>query len=401
MNVQAPTNNIDNNLIRSMVRGSYDMQQLRIQMGNRITANFKTKLGITPDGMSENELEKAEKKVLDTLRDSYRRITDGIIAEGEESVTGKLPSQKKFKGDEIISTYTELVLVDQYMTLLRDEEKQFSNLGKIMVGIPIYDTFLSQIQGIGPAMAGIIISEIDITKAEYSSSLWKYAGLDVVTYGKYTDDKGKEHTLTAWEIEAYFNRKGESGEMLAEGKYPVTYHDAGRSRRDFCLVDRVYTTKEGDEATKKSITYNPFLKTKLIGVLGSSLLRSGKNATVDGKRLGGVKRLELAKEKGFVKNKESSASTDDQVTDFLRMLGHEVKVEMSPYAEVYYNYKNRLSNDPRHKEKSEGHRHNMAVRYMVKRFLVNLYAAWRPLEGLIAAEEYSVAKLGLVHGKAK
>ena len=32
--------------IKTMVRGAYDLQKLRIQIGNRVTMNFKAKLGI-------------------------------------------------------------------------------------------------------------------------------------------------------------------------------------------------------------------------------------------------------------------------------------------------------------------------------------------------------------------
>jgi hypothetical protein len=38
---------------------------------------------------------------------------------------------------------------------------------------------------------------------------------------------------------------------------------------------------------------------------------------------------------------------------------------------------------------------------MIKRFLVDLYKAWRPLEGLPVAPEYSEAKLGLKHKSAQ
>ena len=36
----------DNTTIRAMVRGMYDIQKLRIQCGNRVTGNFKAKLGL-------------------------------------------------------------------------------------------------------------------------------------------------------------------------------------------------------------------------------------------------------------------------------------------------------------------------------------------------------------------
>ncbi len=382
----------ENNLIRTMVRGTYDLQAIRIQMGNRITGNFKAKLGITPDGMSEKELDKAEKKVLDLLRASYKRITDGIVAEG------KLPTPKKFKGDELISNYTELVLVDQYMTLLRDEERHFYKLTSVMKDIPIYDQFLSTVRGIGPAIAGIIISEIDITKAEYPSSLWKYAGLDSVTIGRYTDEAGKEHIVPGWQIDAYYDANDRSKPMLAHDRYPVTFDTAGRSRKEFCLEQREYINKDGKPAVRNSITYNPFLKTKLIGVLGTSFLRVG-TATVDGKTMGGAKRLELATKLGFTIDKEAG-ETDDQVIAFLKHRGYAVIVEPSTYGKCYYDYKHRIENDPRHASKSDGHRHSMAIRFMVKRFLVELYTKWRAIEGLPVAEEYSIGKLGMIHKKA-
>ena len=96
---------------------------------------------------------------------------------------------------------------------------------------------------------------------------------------------------------------------------------------------------------KKGITFNPFLKTKLVGVLGSSFLRAGENV----------------------------------------------------YSTIYRDYKNRLENHPKHIDKSKGHRHNMAVRYMVKQFLVDLHSAWREIEGYPATLTYQEAKLGHKH----
>ena len=37
------------------------------------------------------------------------------------------------------------------------------------------------------------------------------------------------------------------------------------------------------------------------------------------------------------------------------------------------------------------------MRYMVKRFLVDLHIKWRGLEGLEVTTEYSVGKLGIHH----
>jgi hypothetical protein len=284
--------------IRVMVRGAYDIQKLRIQMGNRIVANWKAKLGQAPNA-TEETLDEAEKSLLDNLRESYKKLADGVAT---------LPRQSTFKGDELISTYTELVLIDQYIGLEKQEATQFSRLGNVLKDFPIYNEFLVNVYGIGPAMAGVILSEINIHAAEYPSSLWKYAGLDVAGDGQ------------------------------------------GRSRRKEHLVESIYIDADGVEQTKNGISFNPFLKTKLVGVLGSSFI------------------------------KQSAAKCQ--------------------YRKIYDDYKHRLENSPAHADKSKGHRHNMAVRYAVKRFLADLYVAWRTLEGLPVANEYSVDKLGIVHHKA-
>ena len=279
--------------LKTMVRGAYDIQKLRIQMGNRIVGNFKVKLGQNP-GEKEDVMDAEGKLILNNLRMHYLKITEGIMT---------FPRQASFKGDEVISTYTELCLIAQYVDLETSENAHFSRLGKILLDYPVYNGFLAEVRGIGPAMAAVIISEIDITKARYSSSLWMYCGLDVAPDGK------------------------------------------GRSRRKEHLVESDYIDKEGNPATKMGISFNPFLKTKLLGVLGPSFLRAGDHK----------------------------------------------------YSQIYRDYKNHLENHPDHVEKSKGHRHNMAIRYMVKQFLIDLYSAWREIEGLPVEKPYHEAKLGIVH----
>lgn len=285
-----------NQNLKVIVRGSYDVQKLRIQMGNRIVINFKSKLGQEPSQREEDGLDSEGKLLLKTLRSSYRKLTDGLKT---------FPTLRKFKGDEVISTYTELCLLKQYIELEGFEMDHFKKLGMILKSYPIYAHYLLKVKGVGPAMAGVIVSEIDIHKAKYPSCLWAYAGLDVAPDGK------------------------------------------GRSRRAEHLVESEYTSKDGEVKTKKGITFNPFLKTKLVGVLGGSFLKAGENK----------------------------------------------------YSEIYYNYKNRLEQHAVYKDVSKGHRHNMAVRYMVKQFLVDLHTVWREIEGLEVAIPYSEAKLGLKHGK--
>ena len=281
--------------LKTIVRGAYDIQKNRIQTGNRLVGNFKAKLGQAPNE-KEDTIDKEGQQVLANLRRSHKLLTEGVAS---------FPRQATFKGDEVISDYTELCLVDNYLELEAQEKSHFRRLGNILKGYPIYNEFLLGVTGVGPAMAGVMLSEIDITKAEYPSSLHKYAGLDVASDGQ------------------------------------------GRSRKKEHLEDSEYVDAEGEVKVKKGITFNPFLKTKLVGVLGSSFIKQSPDKCV--------------------------------------------------YRKIYDDYKHRLEHMDAHKEKSKGHRHNMAVRYMVKMFLVDLYNAWRRIEGLPVAPTYSEAKLGKVH----
>jgi len=299
-------NPVQSNL-KVLVRGAYDLQKIRIQMGNRIIMNWKLRLGMKPTA-KEDTIDKKGQQLLAKIRNSYDKLMDKVKT---------FPRQSTFKGDEVILNYTEICLVHSYVQMEESEKGHFSKMGNVLAEFKVFSDFLRGVRGIGPAMAGVIVSEIDIHKSTYPSSLWAYAGLDVAPDG------------------------------------------AGRSRRKEHLVNCEYENKDGKQAIRKGITFNPFLKSKLIGVLGPSFLRSG------------------AKKK---ENKDDPTVYRD-----------------GTYAKVYEGYKHRLESMEEHKEKSKGHRHNMAIRYMVKIFLVDLHMAWREIEGLTVSTSYAEGKLGTKH----
>jgi len=279
--------------LKIFVRGAYDLQKLRIQTGNRMCANFKAKLGQKPSE-KEDTIDEKGKEILKQIRHSYKKITDKVKT---------FPRQATFKGDQIISSFTELCLVAQYVSLESQEDSHFLRLGSMLNEYPIYTEYLKGVKGVGPAMAGVLISEIDIERCQYPSSLWKYAGLDVAEDGR------------------------------------------GRSKKKEHLVSTKYVNKDGEDAIKLGITFNPWLKTKLIGVLASSFLKAGDNE----------------------------------------------------FSQVYRDYKNRIENHPDHIEKTKGHRHNMAMRYMIKIFLLKFHMTWRAIAGLPVSTSYCEGKLGKVH----
>jgi hypothetical protein len=138
----------------------------------------------------------------------------------------------------------------------------------------------------------------------------------------------------------------------------------GRSRRKEHQMLHHYIDKNGKPAERMGLTFDAFLKTKLVGVLASLLIRLN-----------------------------------------------------SPWRRVYDGYKHRLESDPNRirvttaewkKRFAKGENVNMlwppgrinnaAKRYMVKMFLQDLWETWRKMEGLPVGPRpvsYAEDKLGM------
>jgi hypothetical protein len=213
--------------LRHAVRFFYDLQKLRIQSGNRT-------------GTEQVELDKDDQAFMDAT------------SLGLEAL----------------------------------EKRALKEVRRYLKGVPIYESWLKHQKGCGPTMAGVIVSEIDVSRCDTMSALWAYAGLVVST---------------------------ETGKAVRRQK-----------------------------GVKSN--WNPFLKTKLVGVLGGCFLKAN-----------------------------------------------------SPWREHYDNRKHRQQS--KGWGQSDGHRHSDAIRVMVKHFLGDLWLHWRELEGLPITLPYGQAKLGVIHGE--
>ncbi len=310
----------------------YDVQHQRIQTGNRICAEIKIRLGQAP-GESEEVLSKEAKVYLKKVRDEYKRISDAFAIYRRPSNYSKI----EYKEYSVLTDAAMVLFAHSYVQQLENEEHMVKVIAKIVSEQPLWDAFLKDIKGCGPLMSAVILTEFDINKADRISKFWKYAGLDVADDGR------------------------------------------GRGRYKEHLTDQPYTDKDGKAQTKKGITFNPFLKTKLVGVLGGAFLKQ-------------VSWVET------IKNHFEATSEDFRKTkkDKGKTLYFVVESE-GKYRIVYRNYKHRLENHANHKDKTKGHRHNMAMRYMIKIFLQDLWLAWRALEGLEITKPYHEAVLGHKH----
>ncbi len=326
------------------VRSAYDIQALRLQIGGRINSNCKARMGQVAGAKEEDAIDDEEDQlVLDQLRDEYALLTRGIaervVAEATEAGTkpklrrgalAELPTAAQFdayqKGKAaigegstpkdrmpLITSFVELCLVHRFLELHKFEQQQFKLLEEVLATDPVYTGYLSTIKGVGPAMAGVLLAEIDLSKARYPSSLWAYSGYDCAPDGR------------------------------------------GRSRRKEHQRVVKYQDKNGVEQERNGITYNPTLKTKLY-VLATCLLRSGNER----------------------------------------------------YKKVYEDYKHRMAHHERYGEHNDGkrdtadlfitskaRRHAMAIRYVIKMFLVDYYNAGKKILGQPIEPPYSESKLGM------
>lgn len=344
-------------LIRIATFSAYDLQMLRLQMGARLVANFRHKLGMqqkattiaatepvaavavsSGEGVDviateATEVDQEAQEIIDMLRASYRNLTEGVAK------NRTIPMEKKFKGDTLITDYAELVLVDQFMEIEKREKAQFRALNSMLAKVDIFNVYLKHQIGIGPAMAAVLIAYLDPRKAHRISGFWSYCGVDVGPDGR------------------------------------------GRSRRAEHLIDREYTKRDGTTGTKKSVTFNPWLKSRLLGVLCSSFLRlgSGWRHQYDNykHRINSDPRRIKVTAVQFIKAFDSIKKTGSWTTP-----------EGVTVADATILWTPKRV-------------HSAAMRYMLKMFLAELWVRWRTLEGLEVTPTYAEAKLGMVHGSGK
>jgi hypothetical protein len=212
------------------------------------------------------------------------------------------------------------------------ERDGLKDISRILKGIPIYTRWLKLQKGIGPTMGGVMVAEIDISKAPTISALWRFCGL------------------------AVDNETGRA-ERLVKGK---------------------------------KATYHPWLKSKVLRVMGEGLIKANspyrrfydnyktrKENTImavcmgcDGGGLANIADDDAAPD----------PKTKKKATKKVKCTNCNGKGGAAPWGS------------------SKAHRHNAALRYMVKMFLADLWTTWRQLEGLPVTEPYAVTVLGRVHG---
>ena len=190
-----------------------------------------------------NDLQKNSIKIL--CRQYYDYQNQRLAMDGRMGTKKNLEKKKGIpeRDDELL----EILFVQREDLISREEEimcgvRDVKTKKLIKKGLkhlvreyPIWKEFLKDIKGCGETMAAVIISEIDIHKADTVSKIWQFAGLNPGMV------RGKK-----------FKGKGDNKKIIVSDE----------------MV-------RGDKKTAGFLCpYNQFLKAKMCGVLGAGFLKA-------------------------------------------------------------------------------------------------------------------------------
>jgi hypothetical protein len=326
--------------IRRPVRYFYDLQKLRIASGNRTADPDDYK--IVPDkkdptkskkvkkNVSRAQMDEALMSVIHSVRGTLKNEEESELEEGEKPAPPTLDEEDR------------LYLQRQNRVLMSLEADTLERIKTALKAVPIATWLLEQ-KGIGPTLAGVLVSEVDITRCNTPSALWAYAGL-------HCDQ--------------------ETGMAV---------------RR-----------KKGVKSN-----WNPFLKTKLVKVLAECFIKSNSpwRSHYDNYKTRKTNQLvQVCRPCNGTGKVHFGAEGPVELTDSVikaELNGQKVvKEDKSPKTCTNCNG----TGGPAPWGNSGAHRDLAAKRFMVKAFLLEFWKQWRGLEGLEIVPSYAEAMLGRVHG---
>lgn len=244
-------------------------------------------------------------------------------------IQAKGRSSKKAEIAEAHLDEKDKEFLDKQGTKLNNIEKDaLKEVQRLLKGIPIYENFLKDVRGIGPTLSGVLISEIHIENCNTASQLWAWCGLSVENGHAVKPKRGEKLRYNPW---LKYKLLKVMGDCFIKSKSPYT---------DFFYNYR--TRKENQQVP----------------------ICMGCNGT------GGVTRVKRDEEVevGTKKPRKKAVCPNCEGTGGPAPWGGSPK-----------------------------HRQAAANRYMVKMFLLDLWKEWRKLEGLEVRVPYAEEYLNRIH----
>lgn len=324
--------------IRNGVRFFYDLQKLRIQTGNRNTKQAELAA-----------LEEEDRQFMDTTSQTLESL----------------------------------------------EKEALREVKRLLKGAPIWEQWLKKQKGVAETLGGLFLAEIFIEHCHTVSQLWTWCGLATLRACVECDTVVDERPIKVFECKCGYTTAKKPGEKLSiycpkcDEKMEMTkklYEEIPSScpkcgSQEFKHIsDRMIRGQQCD--------YNPWLKSKIISVLGGCLLKSNspwRKFYDDYKTRKTNQRVPVCmqcKGSGTTKREEKLKQSKQKVKNPKK------KVKC-------WNCEG--TGGPAPWGKSDKHRHAAAQRYMVKQFMSELWVQWRTLEGLPVRKPYAEEYLDRPH----
>ena len=302
--------------------------------------------------------------------------------------------QPKAAGADIILHEYDIVTLDARAgELLTAEKLALKDVEDHLQTIPFYISVLSDkelFKGVGPTMAGVILSEFDINRADTPSKFWAYAGLAPVPAFRC---KGCNRTVDLQDDGLHFKHsKGKVWKSKKDEDGDFTSEAVDCSKGEDALLDSsdLYTSGRSARPQKNTkLPYNAFLRSKLLGVLGPVLLKTGSYYCIHCNK--------ITKKSGKDEDGQTFVHRDEESDCSYKTLqkGDVELRDRSPWIKYYDNNKQTLI--AQKKCVNDSHRHKSAIRYMVKMLIAEIWGLWRDYEKLARRPTYAEEKLGHVH----
>lgn len=297
-------------------------------------------------------------------------------------------AQRKARGAEAcLDDEGKEFLADTGQGLNALEEAALKEVKRHCLNHEIYRQFVMPVRMFGPAMGGLLISEVDIEHCDKPSSLWRFCGLAVDKVSGRAERlvKGqKAHfspRLKAKMIEVLGKNLVKAYNVDEGGNYYYTVADP-KSRAP--VVDdegRAVLDANGQPVTKRG-------SRRVYDLKGATVYRRFYDDYKHRKRSQIVPTCMLCQGSGVVMvEKKMMGRTEVE----------EVRAAKKGEKEAKTCWNCQGTGGPVPWGTGDAHRDVAARRYMVKMLLLDMWKAWRALEGLPIRPSYAEEKLGLVH----
>ena len=321
---------------------------------------------ITTDDPERTELRQAVRFFYD-LQDL--RILSGQRSQGMAIETAELSDEHKAE------LAVQSFLLDQL------EAQGLRKVKRLVDKHPVWKGFLKPIKGIGPTLGGVVLSEIRVDRAPTVSALWSFCGLAVRDGEADRKRKGQRASYNPWLKAKMLKVMGDC--MIKASSQYRKFYDDYKHRKENQLVPVCMACKGEGQVSE-------YLRVIIPAGREHGLKRDLVVQALDG----------VDHQKLRVSKSESEVQVHEGDVD--RALDRLVK-RLGVTAQRKDGEQSKCKNcDGRGKDapwgRSGKHRHQAAVRYMIKMFLLELWKFWRELEGLPIGETYAEAHLGRKHG---